>query len=176
VSEGSPATGNGPDRGKGRQGKGTRKRTNASEPASAPLHHARWRHLSWAVALIALGIVLIVKVGAVGKAIGLVALLFALREGWLFACTLLYPPGQIEVDADHVTLPRGLCRPNPVTLPVTQVQHAFFLRRTVPWTTTGPVLVVETELETFSYPRDWFATDSDQRRIVTALNHRLGRL
>ncbi len=42
--------------------------------------------------------------------------------------------------------------------------------------TTGPVLVLETKKGVFEYPRDWFAEGSDQRRVVLALNRRLGHL
>jgi hypothetical protein len=36
-------------------------------------------------------------------------------------------------------------------------------------------LVIETSDERFVYPRDWFASDSDQRRVAHALGRRLGR-
>ena len=56
------------------------------------------------------------------------------------------------------------------------VTHAFFLRRAVPWTQAGPILIVEVGEAIFSYPRDWFASESEQRRILEAINRRLGRM
>jgi hypothetical protein len=45
----------------------------------------------------------------------------------------------------------------------------YFLRRSVPWNRSAPVLVVELGKRAMAFPRDWFATEADQRRIVHAL-------
>jgi hypothetical protein len=74
-----------------------------------------------------------------------------------------------------VRLPDGLCVKGARTVPWDGIRHVFFLRRSVPWARTGPILVIETEDRTFSYPRDWFASDSDQRRVAHAIFRRLGR-
>lgn len=173
MSEASPAPGAGTD---ARRGKAKRKsRRDASEPTSVSLMHARWRAFAWAVGGIALGILLLIKLGSVGKVVGALLILASMLAVRSFVLTLMHEPGKIDVANDEVTLPRGLCRNAPVTLPVGDLRHAYFLRRAVPWTRTGPLLIVETAKGVFQYPRDWFATDSDQRRIAAALNHRIGR-
>jgi len=42
----------------------------------------------------------------------------------------------------------------------------------VPWTRAAPVLVVEAGGKPFTFPRDWFLTEADQRRIVRELHAR----
>jgi hypothetical protein len=42
----------------------------------------------------------------------------------------------------------------------------------VPWTRAAPVLVIESKDRAFTYPRDWFITEADQRRIVRELHAR----
>jgi hypothetical protein len=49
------------------------------------------------------------------------------------------------------------------------VTAAYFLRRSVPWTKAAPVLIVEVGERAYVYPRDWFRTEADQRRILDAL-------
>jgi len=71
-----------------------------------------------------------------------------------------------------VELPRGLCKGEPAAFPLDKVQHAYLLRRAVPWTRAAPVLVIEADGRAFSYPRDWFLTEADQRRIVRELHAR----
>ncbi len=174
MSEASPATGAGTEAGRGKSSR-RNKRRDVSEPTSVSLIHARWRAFAWAMASIGVGLLLLIKLGVVGKVIGVLLILASLFAVRSFVLTLLNEPGDIDVDRDEVTLPRGLCRSRAVTVPVKQLRHAYFLRRAVPWTHTGPLLIVETEQGVFQYPRDWFATDSDQRRVAAALNHRLGR-
>jgi len=153
---------------------GRRKRDAASGPTDVGLEHSRWRALSWTVAGLIVGLVLVIKLGSVGKAVGIILCLASLLPARNFIMTLLHAPGRIRVDDAEVSLPRGLCRSGPVTLPRTEVRHAYFLRRAVPWTRTGPLLIIETAKGVFQYPRDWFATDSDQRRVAAALNRQPG--
>ena len=140
------------------------------------LEHGRTRHLGWVLVGAIAGALLLWKLGAVGKALGIFLVGMSAANLWRFTRTLLHPAGRIELGEDAVSLPDGLCRGHAHTIPYERVRHAFFLRRAVPWTRTGPLLVVETDERTFTYPRDWFASDSDQRRIALALNRRLGRL
>ena len=111
-------------------------------------------------------------------ALGFGVLLLALGavHAYRFVRTLLHEAGRIELRDDSVVLPDALCREGAHTVPYDQIRHAFFLRRAVSWSQTGPVLVVETSERAFMYPRDWFSSDSDQRRVALALNRRLGRL
>ena len=182
MSEASPATGAeasakaGADEASQPSKPKRSRREAVAGPTSVSLEHSRWRTFAWAAAGLFIGAVLVWKLGSVGKGVGVVLIGVSLWAGRSFVLTLMNEPGSIHVDQDDITLPRGLCRSAPVTLTVKDLRHAYFLRRAVPWTRTGPLLVVETDRGVFQYPRDWFATDSDQRRIAAALNHRLGRL
>jgi hypothetical protein len=89
---------------------------------------------------------------------------------WAFARTVIFAPGTIIVDGSQVVLPRGLCRSKPATFARDRVEHVYLLRRAVPWTRAAPVLVIEADGKAFSYPRDWFASEADQRRVIRALH------
>jgi len=140
------------------------------------LEHGRWRHLGWIVFGLVAGCLLLWKLGAVGKGLGIIFLALSALHVHRFIRTLLEPAGRIELGDSAILLPDGLCRKGAQSVPYDQVRHAFFLRRAVPWSRTGPILVIETSERVFTYPRDWFSSDSDQRRIALALNRRLGRL
>jgi len=60
-------------------------------------------------------------------------------------------------------------------VPMSEVKHAFFLRRAVPWTSTAPLLIVEAGGHAHVYPRDWFASEGDQYRIVRTIRQHLGQ-
>jgi hypothetical protein len=135
----------------------------------------RWRHFLWAVFGLAAGGFLVWKLGAVGKGVGVVLVLAGVWATWSFLRTLLFPAGTIVLDGRRLVLPRGLCSRGTVDLSLDDVRHAYFLRRAVPWTRAAPVLVIETEKEALLYPRDWFATEADQRRIVSRLVEALRR-
>jgi hypothetical protein len=78
-------------------------------------------------------------------------------------------PGTIEVTSSGVSLPRGLCTNKPVKVAHNDVTAVYMLRRSVPWHRAAPVLVVELGAKAMIYPRDWFASEADQRAIITAL-------
>lgn len=141
-----------------------------------PLAHARWRKATWALAYLGLGAFAVAKLGSLGQAIGVLLLLGGALEARSFVRTLVSPVGAIVIRDQDISLPTRPCAGAILTVPIGDLRHAYFLRRAVPWTTTGPVLVVETEHRTFAYPRDWFTSELDQREIATALNRRLGRL
>jgi hypothetical protein len=77
------------------------------------------------------------------------------------------------VSEKHVVLPRKLHRPNPLDVKPSEVTAVYFLRRSVPLYHAAPVLVVELGSRALLYPRDWFATEADQRHVVHALRHHL---
>lgn len=139
------------------------------------LEHGRWRHFGWLAVGGALGVFLVLKLGTVGKGLGVVLLLLGVFNLVRFARTLVRSAGAIAVSEESVRLPDGLCAAHSHTVEYGGIRHAFFLRRAVPWTRTGPILVIETDRGVFSYPRDWFTSDSDQRRIAHAIHRRLGR-
>ncbi len=144
----------------------------ASRRLTIGLEHMRFRHLSWTGIGIVVGALLIWKLGTVAQWAGVGLIGFGLWAGYNFARTLLYPAGTIIVDEAGVELPRGLCKGEPSKFKLGEVAHAYLLRRAVPWTRAAPVLVVEAGGKAFSYPRDWFLTEADQRRVVRELHAR----
>jgi hypothetical protein len=168
VSPPSPPTGAATKASTSRSTQGAGSRA-IGEQLQVGLEHARWRHFGWALAGLVPGGFLIWKLGAVGQGIGAVFVLAGLWAAWHFARTLVFPAGTIVIDSKRVSLPRGLCRGGTIDLAIDEVRHAYFLRRAVPWTRAAPVLVIETEREAHMFPRDWFVTEADQRRIVSRL-------
>ena len=138
-----------------------------------PFEHGRWRHFGWMAAGAVVGVLLIWKLGTVGKGVGVLLLALGAVNLVRFARTLLQPAGEIEVNEETLLLPFGLCRKGAVRVPFDRVKSVFFLRRSVPWTVTGPLLIIQTDERAFSYPRDWFGSDSDQRRIAHAIHRKL---
>jgi len=116
-----------------------------------------------------LGSLLIWKLGTVGVWVGVVLIVMGAFRAWELVQTFLYPPGTIKVTDSRVTLPRGLCLPKPVEVTPQDVSAVYFLRRSVPWNRSAPVLVVEVGGRAMAYPRDWFASEADQRHVVHAL-------
>jgi hypothetical protein len=147
--------------------------TQAAEPEGdrleIGLEHMRWRHFGWAVFGLVVGTLLIWKMGTVAQWLGLVLLGLGGWASWNFARTLIFEPGAIIVDARRVILPRGVCRGKPIEVERIRVDHAYLLRRAVPWTRAAPVLVIEAGDQAYAFPRDWFATEADQRRVIHSL-------
>jgi len=85
------------------------------------------------------------------------------------AMTIIYPAGAIKVAPSVIVLPRGVHRPHPLEVAPEDVTAVYFLRRSVPWNKSSPVLVVELGDKAMTYPRDWFASEADQRHVVHAL-------
>lgn len=129
----------------------------------------RSRSASWTVLGSIIGALLIWKLGTVGVWAGIVLVALSAYHAWLLAQTFLYAPGTISITDREVTLPRGLCMPRPVTVARGEVTAVYFLRRSVPWNTAAPVLIVELGPKAMAFPRNWFASEADQRRIVHAL-------
>jgi hypothetical protein len=180
VSASSPATGAETDdkaagRGRARARDPREAAAAAIERVEVHLEHARWRHFGWGLFAIAAGGLLISIFGVVAKVLGALFLLLAAWSAYGFVRTLIYRPGRIVVDGGKVILPRTLCGGVEHSFDIAEVRHAFFLRRAVPWTKASPLLVVEVGDRAFTYARDWFASDADQRRVARALNGHLGR-
>jgi hypothetical protein len=143
--------------------------TEAGGRVAIQLEHARGHHARWLLIGGVLGALCILKLGTLGQGIGVVLVVKALWDGFQLVRTYLNPPGTIVVDEDRVSLPRGLNRGAPVELDRKAIASAYFLRRSVPWTRAAPVLVIEAGGQAYVYPRDWFASEADQRRILEAL-------
>jgi len=158
-----------------RAGRGAAAKSESDSEFQVALEHGRWRHFGWLAVGVGLGAFLVWRLGTVGKGLGVVLLILGAVNLVRFARTLVRSAGAIAVGTDGVVLPVGLCSGQTHKVGYGGIRHAFFLRRAVPWTRTGPILIIETERGTFTYPRDWFTSDSDQRRIASAIHRRLAR-
>ncbi|HEX4420949.1 MAG TPA: hypothetical protein VH165_23695 [Kofleriaceae bacterium] len=148
---------------------GKKSRARKADDLEIELEASRQRSISWTVIGGIIGCLLIWKLGTVGVWGGFVLVAFAVYHAWNLVQTLLYPPGTIVISEREVSLPRGLSMPRPVTAPRGEVTAVYFLRRSVPWNHAAPVLIVELGERAMAFPRDWFASESDQRRVVQAL-------
>ena len=136
---------------------------------SVELEPSRQRQISWAIFGTIFGVLLVWKLGTVAVWVGYVLIALGLYRAYQLARSFMFPAGTIEVSADKVSLPLGVYKPNPLVVKPGEVTAVYFLRRSVPWNHASPVLVVELGPRALLYPRDWFATEADQRRIVHAL-------
>ena len=134
-----------------------------------PLEMSRQRITAWAIFGTIGGVILILEMGTVAVWAGFVLVALGLFRGYQLAQTFMRPAGTIVVSDKEVSLPRGLHTTNPIVVPPKDVTAVYFLRRSVPWNRSAPVLIVELGPKAMVYPRDWFATEADQRRIVSAL-------
>jgi hypothetical protein len=186
ASEKSPQAGDAPDPvvatdgGGGGSGSEAAKPDKArasrpSEPTAIELEVSRQRSLGWTVFGLIVGGLLIWKLGTVGVWGGIVLVAMGVYHAWNLAQTLLYPPGTIIVSDREVTLPRGLCVPRPVVVKPQDITAAYFLRRSVPWNHASPVLIVELGAKAMAFPRDWFASEADQRHVIHHLRALLPR-
>ena len=125
--------------------------------------------IGWLVIGSVLGGLMVVKLGTLGQYLGGVLIVLAAWNGFKLALSLLHKPGTIEVSAERVVLPRGLCRGNPLVLSHAEVTSAYFLRNSVPWNRSAPLLIIEANQIAHAFPRDWFSSEADQRRIISAL-------
>ncbi len=143
------------------------------KPVRITLLHGRGRHLGWVLFGGIGGGVLLLTFGVIGQVIGAGLVLIALQQAYRLVQTVTREPGTFRVDGEDVAIPTGLCSGTTLTLQRKEIDHVYFLRRAVPWTQAGPLLIVETGGNSYGFPRDWFASDSDQRRVEMALNRQL---
>jgi hypothetical protein len=118
---------------------------------------------------LAFGALLVWKLGTVGVWVGVLLMVYGVFNAWELVQTFLHKPGTIVVNDRQVILPRGLCMPRPITIAPADVTAVYFLRRSVPWNRSAPVLVIEVGDKALAFPRDWFASEADQRHVVHAL-------
>ncbi len=149
-----------------RSGRGT------DETIEIELEMSRQRLIGWTVFGTIVGALLIWKLGTVGVWAGFVLVALGLWRGWQLLQTFLHPAGTIVVTPNEVSLPRGLCLPRPLKVAPSAVTAVYFLRRSVPWNRSAPVLVVELGSKAMAFPRDWFASEADQRHVIHALLRR----
>jgi hypothetical protein len=125
--------------------------------------------IGWLVIGAVLGGLMVAKLGTLGQYLGGILIVLAIWNGFKLAMSLLHKPGTIEVTAERVVLPRGLCRGNPLVLAPGDVTAAYFLRNSVPWNRSAPLLIIEANQIAHAFPRDWFSSEADQRRIISAV-------
>lgn len=150
--------------------------TGGQASTEIELEVSRQRAIAWAIGGTIGGVLMILKLGTVGVWAGYAVLAWGIVRAVQLALTLIYPAGTIKVSPTQVVLPRGAHRPNPLTLAPKDVTAVYFLRRSVPWNKSSPVLVIETGDKAHVFPRDWFASEADQRHVVHALLAQRGDL
>lgn len=133
------------------------------------LHTARLRHGLSAIIGVALGLVLVLKTAILGQIIGALLVAWGLYHAarWLVATNR--GAATLAVRGDRVTLPRKAHKSIEAAIPTEQITAAYLLRHASPWHKAAPTLVIEAGREAFVYPRDWFASETDQRRIIDAI-------
>jgi hypothetical protein len=129
----------------------------------------RWRALTFAGLWLILGGLAIWQLSTYGRATGFALIAIGLVYCWRLFRAIRNAPGTIRVDAVQAHLPAGHSSGVTESMPLGDVDHVYLLRREVPWGISGPVLVIETRRGVFSYPRDWFLDDKDQRAVADAL-------
>lgn len=133
------------------------------------LEVSRQRWVTWTVGGILGGLLLVAKLGTVGVWVGYVLIALGLYRAYQLVMSLSYPAGKFVISEKKVSLPRGAYRPRPIEVEPAAVTASYFLRRSVPWNRSAPVLVIELGDKALAYPRDWFASEADQRHIIHAL-------
>jgi hypothetical protein len=147
---------------------------SAGDRVEVELEHSRQRKIGWAIGGPVLGLLLILKFGTVGVWAGWALVMWGLIRAAQLVQTFRHPPGSIIVTNDRVELPLGLYRAAPLTVASSDVTAVYFLRRSVPWNRSSPLLVIEVGQRALLYPRDWFASEMDQRNVLHALLDRCG--
>ncbi len=133
------------------------------------LEVSRQRAASMTAFGLIVGALLIWKLGTVGVWAGVMLIVVGAFRAWELVQSFLYPAGTIKITESQVSLPRGLSMPRPVQVDPADVTAVYFLRRSVPWNRSAPVLVVEIGDRAMAFPRDWFASEADQRHVIHAL-------
>jgi len=163
ASESSPPTGDAPDT------EAAPSRSGRTSGTEVELFVSRGRTAGWAAFGILFGALIAWKLGTVAVWVGVVLMTIGAFRMWEVAQTFMHPPGTIIVTETQVTLPRGLSMGKPIQVAPSDITAVYFLRRSVPWNRSAPVLIVELGNQAMAFPRDWFASEADQRHVVHAL-------
>jgi hypothetical protein len=141
----------------------------AGDAVEIELEPQRQRPLGWTLFGIVAGALLVWKLGTVAQWGGVVLVVIGLFRAWELVQSFRNPPGTFRITDREVVLPRGLHLGKPLSVAPGDVTAVYFLRKSVPWNRASPVLVVELGRHAIAYPRDWFASEADQRNVVMAL-------
>ena len=164
-ADASPRTGGAPPDAAGRPRSGSR----PIRPTQIELEVSRQRSVGWTIFGLIVGALLIHGLGTVGVWVGIALVATGAYHAWQVVQTVLHPPGTIAVSETEVVLPRGLCMPRPVVVAPGEITAIYFLRRSVPWNRAAPVLIIEIGERAMAFPRDWFASEADQRHVIHAV-------
>jgi hypothetical protein len=149
--------------------RGERAGSRSARPTQIELEVSRQRSVGWTIFGLIVGALLIHGLGTVGVWVGIALVATGAYHAWQVVQTVLHPPGIIAVSETEVVLPRGLCMPRPVVVAPRDITAIYFLRRSVPWNRAAPVLVIELGERAMAFPRDWFASEADQRHVIHAV-------
>jgi hypothetical protein len=166
VSQSSPGTGAATNADARRD---DRPPASQGDSVSIDLEASRQRQISWAVGGTLIGALLVLKMGTVAVWGGYVLIAIGLFRAYELVRSFRNPAGTILVSDREVVLPRGLHDAKPLKVATSEITAVYFLRRSVPWNRSSPVLVVELGERALAFPRDWFASEADQRHVVHAL-------
>jgi hypothetical protein len=140
-----------------------------ARPTQIELEVSRQRSAGWTIFGLIVGALLIHGLGTVGVWVGIALVAAGAFHAWQLIQTVLHPPGTIVVSEAEVVLPRGVCMPRPVVVAPRDITAIYFLRRSVPWNRAAPVLIIEIGERAMAFPRDWFASEADQRHVIHAV-------
>lgn len=149
--------------------RGERSGSRSPRPTQIELDVSRQRSIGWTIFGLIVGGLLIHGLGTVGVWVGIALVAAGAYHAWQLVQTVLHPPGTIKVSETEVVLPRGLCMPRPVVVAPSAITAIYFLRRSVPWNRAAPVLIIELGERAMAFPRDWFASEADQRHVIHAV-------
>jgi hypothetical protein len=147
----------------------TGRASESGDRVEIELEVSRQRWITWTIGGTIGGALLIWKLGTVGVWAGYVLIALGLFRAYQLAMSYVHPPGKFVISSAKVSLPRGVHRATPLEVDPPAVTAAYFLRRSVPWNKSSPVLIVELGDKAMAYPRDWFASEADQRHVIHAL-------
>ena len=149
--------------------RGERSGSKLPRPTQIELEVSLQRSIGWTIFGLIVGALLIHGLGTVGVWAGIALVATGVYHAWQLVQTRIYPPGTIVVSEAEVVLPRGLCLPRPLVVKPEDITAIYFLRRSVPWNRSAPVLIVELGPRAMAFPRDWFASEADQRHVIHAV-------
>jgi hypothetical protein len=167
ASPSSPEAG--PEADRGRSG-------GLTKPVEVELEASRQRTVGWAIFGTIVGVLLVFKLGTVAVWGGYVMIAYGLYRAVELVQSFRHPAGKILISNEKIELPRALYRARPLVVEPKDVTAVYFLRKSVPWNRSAPVLIVELGKRALGFPRDWFASEADQRQVVHALLRQRGDL
>ena len=140
---------------------------------------APWSAAGWAVFCVLPGALLFLGLGTVARWVGIGLMLIGAAFAVSALRWLLSPAGNIAItgtgDAATISLPRGRASSSAVTVPMSKVTSAYFLRHALPMNSTSPLLVVEADGNAYQYPRHWFTNEAEQRQLIHQILARISK-